>query len=375
MKVKPLAPWLGAALVAALNAAVPGAIAQEPEFHLGIVASVTGPFAAATKDTFDGLNAWVKNEGLPGRKFVQDILDDETNAVNAANLFRRLASDPKTNMIMLNVNSASAIAAKAFASEYKVPIISGGGAAALGYPADPWMFKVAPANRDSMTVILEYMKKHGMKKLAHLYSTDTYGEYDLAALKELSPQYGVELVAEGFAADDTSFNAQFTRIRAEKPDLIYSSASARAAILSFKTYKELAITTPLCVTQAAISVAMFNAIGGPQAADGLLSPTQLGVFGEKAGGDTARLYAALKQALGHTPVYFNTFGYDAGIIIGAGVKGSDGSRQGIRDALERLKDLPAINGPVTYTKDNHTGQDFRSIAMGRMENGVAVPAD
>ncbi len=371
MNVKALALCLGAALMAA----APVAISQEPEFHLGIVASVTGPFAAPTKDTFDGLNAWVKNQGLPGRKFVQDILDDETNAVNAANLFRRLATDPKTNMIMLNVNSASAIAAKAFASEYKVPIISGGGATALGYPADPWMFKVAPANQDSMKVVVDYMTKHGMKKIAHLYSTDTYGEYDLAALKALTPKAGIELVAEGFAADDTSFNAQFTRIRAEKPDLIYSSASGRAAILSFKTYKQLAITTPLCVTQAAISVAMFNAIGGPQAADGLLSPTQLGVFGEKAGGDTARLYGDLKRALGRNPVFFNTFGYDAGLIIGAGVANSDGSRQGIRDALERLKNLPAVNGPVTYTKDDHTGQDFRSIAMGRLENGVAVPAD
>ena len=66
----------------------------------------------------------MKNHGLTGKKFVQDILDDETNAVKAANLFRRLASDPTTNMILLNVNSASAIAAKAVASEYKVPIIS-----------------------------------------------------------------------------------------------------------------------------------------------------------------------------------------------------------------------------------------------------------
>ena len=37
------------------------------------------------------------------------------------------------------------MAAKSFASEYKVPIISGGGPDALGSPPNPWMFKVAPA--------------------------------------------------------------------------------------------------------------------------------------------------------------------------------------------------------------------------------------
>ena len=33
------------------------------------------------------------------------------------------------------------------------------------------------------------------------------------------------------------------------------------------------------------------------------------------------------------------------------------------------------NGPVTYSKEDHTGQDYRSLAMGRLDNGVAVPAE
>ena len=45
--------------------AVRPAIADEPaEVHIGVVASVTGPFAAPTKDTFDGFNAWMQQRGL-----------------------------------------------------------------------------------------------------------------------------------------------------------------------------------------------------------------------------------------------------------------------------------------------------------------------
>ena len=84
-------------------------------------------------------------------------------------------------------------------------------------------------------------------------------------------------------------------------------------------------------------------------ADGLLVPTQRGIFGAKAGGDTARLYADVQKALNRNPTFFMIFGFDAGLIIEAAVKNSDGSRQGIRDALEKLKDLPAVNGPVTYS--------------------------
>ena len=363
------------ALLLALT--LPAANADEPEFKIGVVASVTGPFAAPTKDTFDGFNAWMKQRGLPGKKIVVQSLDDETNPVNAANAFRRLASDPQVALIYLFINSNSAMAAKSFASEFKVPIITGGGADVLGVPADPWMFKVAPSNRDYMIALSEYIKHKGYTKVAHLYSTDTFGQYDHTNLEKLAPQYGYKLVAEeSFAIEDASFNAQLTRIRAANPDLMYSSASGRAAILAFKQYKQLGLTMPLVVAGSAISEAFFNAIGGAAAADGLMMMTQRGSMGSSLGGEAAKYYAELKDGLGgRTPVFFNVFGYDVGLITAAAVANSDGSRQGIRDALEKLNDLPAINGPVTYTPQDHTGQDARSITLARLQNGKPVPAD
>ncbi len=358
--------------------AVRPAIADEPaEFHIGVVASVTGPFAAPTKDTFDGFNAWMQQRGLPGKKIVLQTLDDETNPVNAANAFRKLASDPQIALIYLFINSNSAMAAKSFASEFKVPIITGGGADVLGIPADPWMFKVAPSNRDYMIAFSEYIKRTGYTKVAHLYSTDTFGQYDHTNLDKLAPQYGYKLAAEeSFAIEDTSFNAQLTRIRAANPDLIYSSASARAAILAFKQYKQLGMTTPLVVAGSAISEAFFNAIGGPAAANGLMMMTQRGSLGDGLGGESAKYFGELKDGMGgRTPVFFNVFGFDVGLITAAAVTQSDGSRQGIRDALEMLKDLPAINGPVSYTPQDHTGQDARSITLGKLQNGKPVPAD
>jgi branched-chain amino acid transport system substrate-binding protein len=370
--------WIASALALLVSTPLARpAAAQEKEFRIGVVASVTGPFAATTKDTFDGLNAFLKMHGVPGYKIVFQTLDDETNPVNAANLFRRLAGDSSINLIYLFVNSNSAMAAKSFASEFKVPIISGGGADSLGKPADPWLFKIAPANRDYMIALSDYIKRKGYKRVAHLYSTDTFGQYDLSNLKDLAPHYGYELVAtEAFAIEDTNFNAQLTRIRAANPDLVYSSATGRAGILAFRQYQQLGLTTPLVSTGANISAAFFAAIGGPDKADGLMAMTQRGSLGESAGGDTAKLVAELRQGLGgRTPVYFNCFGWDVGVITAAALPKSDGTRQGIRDALEQLKDLPALNGPVTYTPQDHTGQDSRSIAIGKLVNGNFVAAD
>ena len=115
--------------------------------------------------------------------------------------------------------------------------------------------------------------------------------------------------------------------------------------------------------------------GGTDSADGIMYPTQLGSFGAAIGGDSAKTFAELEKALGRPAVFFNSFGFDFGLIFEAAYKNSDGSRPGIRDALEKLKDLPAINGLVTYTPDNHTGQNFRAIRMGRLAKGKIYPAD
>jgi len=271
-----------------------GAAADDPEFHIGVVASLSGGFAIAAKDSIDGLRAWAKNRGLPGRKIVFDTLDDETNPVSAANAFRRLASDPKTILITLLIPSNSALAVKQFASEYKVPIISGGGADTLGVPADSWLFKVSPANRDYMVALSQYMKKKGYTKLASLNSTDAFGRYDISNLRQLAPKYGYTIVVqESFAVEDTNFTAQLARIRAANPDLIYSSASGRASILFYKQFKQMGVTTPLVVTGAAISKPFFDAIGGADKANDVMTSVQLGVFGTKVGGDTARLYGEL----------------------------------------------------------------------------------
>jgi branched-chain amino acid transport system substrate-binding protein len=355
---------------------VAGPAAAQSEFKIGVVASLSGAFASAATDENAGVQAWVKARGLPGHTIVFETLDDETNPVNAINAFRRVASDPTVTLIYALTNSNSAMAIKSIASEFKVPIVSSGAVEALGVPADPWLFKVAPGPRDMMVVLCEYARKKGYRRIASLHGKDTFGQAEEGYLRGLAPKYALELVtAEEFNPEDSNFTAQIVRLKAANPELIYNGATGRPGILTFKLMQQMQITAPVAVQQAAVSKALFDAIGGPDAADGLLTPSQIGAFGTVIGGDTARLYTELQQALGRTPVYLNTFGYDVGLITEAAVKNSDGTRQGIRDAMERLKDLPGVNGPVSFTPQDHTGQDYRSLTMAKLAKGVLTPAD
>ena len=57
----------------------------------------------------------------------------------------------------------------------------------------------------------------------------------------------------------------------------------------------------------------------------------------------------------------------------SGVARPDASRESIRAALDKTKELPGINGPITYTPDNHIGQDTRGLAMLKLQGGKFVP--
>ena len=134
----------------------------------------------------DGVLAWEKaHHGLPGKKIVYDKLDDETNPVSAVNAYRRLAGDKNINLIYSFVNSSAALAIKTLASEFKIPIISSGAADALGSPAEPYLFKVAPAVHDFMTVLAEFAKSKGYRRVALLTMTDAFGQTEARDFKEL----------------------------------------------------------------------------------------------------------------------------------------------------------------------------------------------
>ena len=361
-------------------ALLPGvsAVAQAADYNIGALSSLTGPAAAFGKDYHDGFLAYVKDwnarGGFKGRKIVLSSLDDETNPVNAVNAFRRIASDAKTQVIWMALGSQTALGIKAIAKEFKVPVVSGGGVDELGRPPDPWFFKIAPGASDFVKGMIEWAKAKGVKTMATLNDAGAYGQSEQKAIKELTEKAGIKLVAaESFALADTNFNAQLVKIRNAKPEVFYNGATGNPAILIFKQYKQLGINIEMVVSLASVTGAFFQGIGGREAAEGILCIIPLGALAADVGGPIAEMHKAASAALGKPAILFHTLGWDTGTITEAALKDTDGSRQAVRDALEKLKDLPTINGPVTYTPTDHIGHDTRGLVLARYKAGKWVP--
>jgi branched-chain amino acid transport system substrate-binding protein len=370
----------GALAGVAFPSALRSAFAQAGDFKIGVVSSMTGPAAPFFREYADGFRAyathWNARGGINGRKIALTFVDDESNAVQAVNGYRRVAGDAETMLAWVAGPSGGGLGIKAIASELKLPVVSGGALDALGLPADPYYFKIAPANRDFLKLFIEWTKARGYKKIAIIGSNDAYGQAEESVFKELAAAAGLEIaVYEHFAVTDTSFSSQLVRVRSAQPDIVYVSATGTPAILIYKQYRQLGLKTPLCMMLGAINEAFYQAIGGPAAADGVLVPGLLGMLGEKTKGPAVAMVRQLAEVLGKPPSLGNSLGWDIGIVTEVALKNSDGTRQGIRDALDRIRELPAINGPVTYTPENHIGQDTRGLAMVRLIGGKFTPAD
>lgn len=355
------------------------ALAQQKDFKIGVVASMTGPAAPFFKEYVEGFRAyaadWNSRGGINGRKVVLNIHDDESAPVPAANGYRRFAADPETTLAWVAGPGAGGLAIKAIASELKLPVVSGGALDTLGIPAEPYFFKIAPANRDFMTLYLNWCKERGYKKLAFLFGNDAYGQGEAQTVKEMAPALGLQIVAlETFAATDTNFSSQLVRVRSANPDIVYAAGTGTPGVLIYKQYRQLGLKFPLCFMLAALTASFFQAIGGASEADGVMTPGLLGMLEEKAQGESGKLYAQMTKSLGKSGNLANSLGWDIGIVSEAAVKNSDGSRDAIRDALDKTKELPGINGPITYTPQNHIGQDTRGLAMLKLEGGKFVPA-
>lgn len=342
--------------------------AQSDKLNIGMVSPLTGAGAAYGADYAEGAKAYVKawNErgGYKGQPVGFTLLDDESTSVGAMNAFKKLSGDPSTNMIWLASSSSAIVAVKAIVDEAKVPVIAGGILDAIGIPPAAYMFKVAPGTPEMQKVVTRWAARKGYKRMAMMYPTDGFGQAEILTARKMAAENNLELVAaETFQNTDTNFTTQLAKLRASRPDVVYIAASGAPAILIYKQYRQLKLDFPLAMTQSAISRGFFESIGGPAAAKGVHMATNVGSLGTAVPGASGRLFGDMEKGLGRAGTLFTTFGWDHGILTEWAVNAAGTSRQALRDKLESAKDVPAINGPFTFTSENHIGQDYRGVTM------------
>jgi len=272
-------------------------------------------------------------------------------------------------------------------AETKTPMIALAASSVIVEPqSDPkrtWAFKMPQNDSLMATVLVEDMKKKGLKNVAFIGFADSYGD---SWWKEFSAAAGSDLkivAQERFQRTDASVVGQVLKVIAAKPDAVLIAGSGTPAALPQKTLLERGFTGAVYQTHG-IGTLEFLQVGGKDV-EGTLFPTGPGVVARELPDSNPVKKVAVEFADKYEQQYGpNTLTQFAGDAYGAymlldsavsralktGAKpGTPEFRLALRDALENTRDLVVPNGILNITKDNHQGFDERARVMGTVKNG------
>lgn len=373
MKVKNLALVQALALVLAVGSAW-------ADITIGVSVSATGPAASLgipEKQTFALLP-----QTIGGEKVKYLVLDDASDPSTAVKNARKFTSEDKVDAIIASSTTPASMAILEVAFETKTPQIAMAPLPPAGDKA-PWVF-TTPQNFTQMAIaIAQHMASNNIKSIGFIGYADPYGELWLKAIQGAAEARGITVSAiERYQRNDTSVTGQALKLIGAKPDAILIAASGTPAVLPQTTLIERGYKGKFYQTHG-IANRDFLRVGGKNV-EGTLFPVGPMLLAEqlpdshpskKPALEYIKLYEATHGANSRST--FGGHGWDAYLLLNRAAPealkkarpGTAEFRLALRDALENVKELPAVHGVFNMSAKDHNGLDERAAIMATIENG------
>ncbi len=371
---------------ALLGAAALGlSVAALADINVGVTLSATGPAASLGIPEKNTISLLPTNIG--GQKINYIVLDDASDTTAAVTNTRKLISERNVDVILGSSTTPASLAMIDPVAESQTPMITLAASAAIIEPQDAkkrWVFKT-PQNDIMMALaIAEHMAANGVKTVAYIGFSDAYGEGWSREFSKAVELKKMTLVAnERFSRTDTAVTGQVLKIMAAKPDAVLVGGSGTPAALPQKTLKERGYAGKYYQTHG-VANADFLRVGGKDVEGTLLPAGPVLVADQLPATNPVR-----KSALDYIQAYegahgkgsVSTFGghaWDAGQLLKAalpealksGAKpGTPQFRVALRDALEKVREVPGAHGIFNMSANDHLGLDQRARVMVKIENG------
>ncbi len=358
-------------------AALP-ALAAEP-VKLGLVVSATGPasfIGEPEKNTAQMVVDTINQQGgVLGRPLELVVYDDETDVNKCVLAVEKLLKKDKVAAVVGPSISGNTLAVVNKAGQAKVPMVAMAAAEKITSPIKPFVFKVAPSDRHAVERLYTYITQQGMQKVAIITVSNGFGQAGREVLKELAPQYGLELVAdEVFGPKDTDMTAQLTAIKDKAPDAIICWGTNPGPAVVARNRQQLGITIPLFMSHGVASKKFIELAG--DAAEGIILPAGRLLVADQLPQDHPQKqlledYIQAYESRFEQPV--STFGghaWDAISLLKQAMEaaGSD-DPQAIRDALEGVTGFVGTAGTFNFSPTDHNGLSLEAFSLVRIEEG------
>ena len=333
--------------------AMSAAAAGEPVWF-GVSGPLTGPNAqygaqwqAGFDLALDQINAEGGINGHPLRYVFEDSQSDPRQAVTIAQKF---VSDPRILIELGDFSSPASMAAS--------PIYQRAGLVQLGFTnshpdftkGGDYIWSPSVSQADAQPLIADLAVKQGFKRVAVLFQNTDWGRASKDVFVKAATGRGEQVVAtEGYQPTDKDFRATLVRVRDTHPDaLVLISYYADGAQIT-RQARESGIRLPV-VAASSVYSPKFLELGG-DAVNGVTTNTSF--FPGDPRPEVQRFVEGFKAKYHREPDAFNAFAYDAVFIAAYALRTGGTTRQGVHDALPKLRDVPSVVfGKATF--DPHT---------------------
>jgi branched-chain amino acid transport system substrate-binding protein len=371
-----------AALLTAVVLALAACSEEEPSssqgggtsgpIKVGAVLDITGAGASLgvperktlellTKQTNDG-------GGVNGRQLQLIIEDNQSDEATAAKAMNKLVSQDKVDLVIGATRTGTSLAMTPIAESSKMPMIS---LAANKKIVDgaTWVYKTAQNDQVVLENMIDLARQRGWKTIGLARDASAFGEGVQETLTQLGSGDGIKVVrTEKFAPDATDFTAQMVNLREAGADVNIIWGIPPAVALAQKAYRQLGIKAPVLQSHGIGNQVFLETAGA--SADGLIAPLGRLLVADQLPADDPQ-----KQVLqrfidsysgayaGERPSTFAGHAYDAFQLALEAFKAAGTDKQGVRDHLEQVKNLPLITGVFTMTPQDHSGLTKEALVL------------
>lgn len=355
------------ALATALCLALPGA-ALAAKVKIGFINSITGPEAPIGENLSNGVTLAI--EDLKKKRIDVELLkeDDTGKPQISMSAMEKLAGQGVAGVVG-PYTSACANAVAKLAEKYKVPLLVPAAAKEeITRQGFKWVYRLnAPADQYASSLIDAALAMGKPKTIAFIYENTDFGTSTVKTAKAYVAKKGIKVVAdESYSKGSPDYRSTLTKIKAEKPDLVFMVSYVADAILLMRQSREVGLqpqaflgggagfTTVQFAKEKAISNNVFSTT---QWTDDVNWPGAKDFFNR------------YKAKFGKEPTYHAACAYQAMVIMGETAASHGGDREKTRAGL-KSGSWKGIMGEVKFEDyDGFNNQNRHQMLILQIQNG------
>jgi len=336
----------------------------------GPMASYSGPFLKeGTEIAIQRINETkMLGEGRTLRVLIEDNASDRNQAIS---LMSRFATSDNALAVLGVYGSTLSLPSAPVANELKIPFLAIAASPAI-VQAGPWSYILIEQPDASMKIEGEFAANQLKAKNAALVfdrANDASVRLKDAFAKYFKEHGGTVVSEDGISAQDTNFAPIATKIVSEKIDILYLESVPSVAGNFLVQVKQAGLDPSIkLIASGQVSSPVFRDIAGA-AAEGIYYAADY--VADMPAEENKYFVGEYKKRVNKEPDQNAAWAYTGMLLLAHAIHdaGPGATREQVRDAMAKLKDIDTPLGAGKYSYDRDRMPDFGLIML-QIQKGV-----